>query len=177
MIKRILAVIGGLVVLAVATVLIVAAGKPDTFRVARSIDVKAPPEKIYPYVADFHKWVDWSPFENMGAMTRSYDGAPFGVGAKYAWIGEDPGAGSMEIVQATLPTHIGLKLDFTKPFEAHNMVDFTFAPKGDVTTVTWDMHGPLPYVFKVVHVVLDMDNAVGKEFDKGLASLKTLAEK
>jgi hypothetical protein len=177
MVKKILSIIGGTVVLAVAAVLILAAGKPDIFRVVRSIDVNAPPEKIYPYVADFRKWVEWSPFENMGAMTRTYDGAPSGRGAKYAWAGEEPGAGSMEIVQATVPTHIELKLDFTKPFEAHNMVDFTFAPKGNVTTVTWDMHGPLPYVFKIVHVVLGMDDAVGREFDKGLTSLKTLAEK
>jgi uncharacterized protein YndB with AHSA1/START domain len=177
MIKRLLLGIAGVVCTLLTIVLVLAAFKPDTFQVVRSIDIKAPPERLYPLVADFRQWVNWSPYENMGPMSRNYSGPAFGLGAAYAWEGEKPGAGRMEIVRADEPRRIVISLDFTKPFEAHNSVDFTFASKDDVTTVTWDMRGPLPYIFKIVHVVLDMDAMVGRDFETGLANLKMLAEK
>jgi len=49
-------------------------------------------------------------------------------------------------------------------------------PNGDATTVTWSVSGPSPYVTKVMSVFFSMDDIVGKDFEKGLASLKTVAE-
>ncbi|PYK95065.1 MAG: polyketide cyclase, partial [Verrucomicrobia bacterium] len=72
---------------------------------------------------------------------------------------------------------ITIKLDFIKPFEAHNIALFTLEPKGDSTNVTWAMHGPTPYIAKVIHVFFDMDSMVGKDFETGLANLKAIAEK
>jgi hypothetical protein len=83
----------------------------------------------------------------------------------------------MEITDTSPPSKVAMKLDFVKPFEAHNIVEFTLAPKGDSTNVTWAMHGPTPYFAKVIHVFFNMDNMVGKDFEAGLANLKTLAEK
>ncbi len=64
-----------------------------------------------------------------------------------------------------------------KPFEAHNMVEFTLVPRGETTTVTWSMQGRVPYFAKIVHVVFDMDKMVGGDFETGLANLKAIAEK
>jgi hypothetical protein len=83
----------------------------------------------------------------------------------------------MEIADTTPPSKIVLQLDFVKPFEAHNIVEFTLEPKGDATTVTWDMQGPTPYLAKIVHVFFNMDKMVGGDFETGLANLKTIAEK
>lgn len=176
MIKIICSAIAGLIVVTLGLILIVAATKPDAFRLARSIEVKAPPEKITPFIENFRQWPLWSPFEKMGPMERSFSGAERGIGARYAWIGEQQaGSGSMEIVAAT-PTRIAIDLRFTKPFEANNTAEFTLEPKGGVTVLTWAMSGPLTYLFKIVHTVFSMDNMVGRDFEAGLASLKTLAE-
>ena len=64
-----------------------------------------------------------------------------------------------------------------KPFEAHNLVEFTLEPQGDITVVTWSMRGRVPYLAKIVHVVFDMDKMVGGDFETGLANLKAIAEK
>ncbi len=174
MIKTISLVIGVLI----AAVLIFAATRPDTFRVQRAASIKAPPEKIAEVLSDFHGWQAWSPWEKLDpAMKRSYSGAAKGKGAVYAWAGnKDVGEGRMEITETT-PTRIAMDLDFVKPFAAHNKVVFTLAPKGDATEVSWDMQGPLPYVAKLVHLFLDMDGMVGKQFETGLANLKAVAEK
>lgn len=165
-------------VVAVAAVLIFAATRPDTFSVQRAASIKAPPEKIFAALSDFQRWEAWSPWEKMDpAMKRSYSGAPKGKGAAYAWEGNSKvGQGRMEITQAA-PTRVAMNLDFVKPFEAHNQVEFTLQPKGDATEVTWSMVGPVPYFAKILHVFMDMDGMVGGQFESGLANLKTLTEK
>jgi hypothetical protein len=82
----------------------------------------------------------------------------------------------MEIADASPPSRVGIKLDFVKPFEAHNLVEFTLVPQGDSTTVTWDMQGPANYMSKVMQVFIDMDKMVGADFETGLANLKAAAE-
>jgi uncharacterized protein YndB with AHSA1/START domain len=164
---------------AVAVVLVLAAMKPDTFRVERTASIKAPPEKIFPLIVDFDNWGAWSPYEKKDpGMKRVRSGAIRGKGAVYAWEGDrNVGKGRMEIADATPPSRITLKLDFEKPFAAHNIVDFTLEPKGQSTNVTWAMHGPVPFIAKIVHVVLNMDRMVGDDFEAGLANLKMIAER
>ena len=175
MIKIVLIVIA----VAIAAVLVLAATKPDVFRVQRAASIKAPPEKVFALINDFKRWEAWSPWEKKDpAMKRSFGAATAGKGASYAWEGnKDVGQGSMEITNSVPSSAIGLKLDFLKPFEAHNTVDFVLAPKGDLTEVTWTMAGPTPYLGKIIHVFVDMDSVVGKDFEAGLANLKAIAEK
>ena len=167
------------VVVLLAAVLVFAATKPDTFRVQRVTSIKAPPEKIFPYINDLRSFGTWSPYEKKDpAMQRTFSGPASGKGAVYEWDGDkNVGKGRMEIADTAPPSKVAIKLDFVRPFEAHNIVEFTLAPKGDSTDVTWAMQGPVPYVAKIMHVFVDMDSMVGKDFEAGLANLKTVAEK
>lgn len=166
------------VVVLIAAVLILAATQPDTFRVQRSAVIKAPPERIYALVDDFHRWGAWSPREKMDpAMQRTFSGAGSGTGAVYAWEGNSKvGKGRMEIAQAAPPSKITIKLDFIKPLEGHNIAEFGFVPQGDNTQVTWVMDGPRPYIAKLMSVLFNMDRMIGKDFEVGLANLKAAAE-
>jgi len=167
-----------ILLLVIVAVLGLAAMKPDVFRVRREADIAAPPEKIFPLLNDFRQWALWSPWEKMDpAMTRNYAGADNGEGAVYAWEGNKKvGQGRMEIVEATPPDRLAIKLDFLKPFESHNTTVFTLEGKSDSTRVTWDMHGPATFMVKLMHVFMDMDKMVGKDFERGLANLKAEAE-
>jgi hypothetical protein len=175
---RILMVIGIVGGVLVAGVLGYAATRPDTFRVERSARIQAPPEKIVAFIQDFHQWPAWSPWEKIDpALRRTYGGAPAGKGAVYAWEGDrNVGKGRMEILEAS-PARVTIKLDFEKPFEAHNVAEFTLDGRAGGTDVTWAMHGPSPYMAKVIHTFVSMDTMIGKSFEAGLADLKTLAEK
>ncbi len=176
---KIIAVIAVILAIAIAVVLIVAAPKPDRFSVQREITVRAPAEKIFPLINDFHQWVSWSPYENKDpAMKRSYSGAASGRGAVYGWEGnKNVGSGRMEILDATAPSKIVIKLDFFTPFEGHNTAEFTALPRGDATTLTWAMRGAAPFMSKVMQVFMNMDTMIGRDFETGLANLKDLSEK
>ena len=176
---EIIAIVAVVLAIAIAIILTLAALKPNTFSVRRAITVKAAPEKIFPLINDFHQWGTWSPYENKDpAMKRSYSGAASGKGAVYAWDGnKNVGSGRMEILDTSLPSKIVIKLDFFTPFEGHNTAEFTMLPQGDATSVTWLMHGPAPFMSKVMQVFMNMDNMIGKDFEIGLANLKRLTEK
>src|SRR5215510_944695 len=173
-----LAIIAVIVVVVIAGILIYAATKPDSFRVQRTASIKAPPDKIYALISDLKAWPAWSPYEKKDpAMKRTYVAVTAGKGATYAWEGnKDVGQGSMEIVESG-PRKVLIKLDFVKPFEAHNMGEFLMDAKGDGTSVTWAIQGPSPYISKVVGTFMDIDDMIGRDFEKGLADLKAAAEK
>jgi carbon monoxide dehydrogenase subunit G len=176
---KILAVIVVVVLVVIAGVLIYASTRPDSFRVQRSASIKAPPQKIFPLIDDLKAWAGWSPYEKKDpAMKRSFGPITAGKGATYEWAGDkNVGQGRMEILEAQPSSKVLIKLDFIKPFEAHNMAEFTLEPKGDTTQVTWAIFGPSAYITNVMGLFFNMDTMIGKDFEAGLADLKAAAEK
>ena len=173
-----LAIIGVVVVVAIAGILLYAATKPDSFRVQRVVLINASSDKVFPLINDMKAWTAWSPYEKKDpAMKRTYGAVTAGKGATYAWEGDkNVGQGSMEILESG-PRKLLIKLDFLKPFEAHNMAEFSLEPKGDSTSVTWAIYGPSPYMSKVIGTFMNIDDMIGRDFEKGLADLKAAAEK
>lgn len=165
------------VLIAIGGLLAFAWTRPDHFRLERSTVIAAPPETIRPLIADFRAWRDWSPWEAKDpAMKRTLSGAEAGVGAIYGWEGNGQvGTGRMEIVEDA-PRRVAIKLDFLRPFEAHNRAEFTLAPEAAGTRVTWAMSGPQPYIAKLMSLVFSMERMVGPDFEAGLAALKRRAE-
>jgi hypothetical protein len=146
-----------------------------TFEQKRSVVVAAEPGTVRAFVNDFHAWTKWSPWENLDAnLERTYDGPREGVGARYTWAGKKAGTGSMAITKST-PDGVEVDLDFVKPFKANNKVVFRFEAEGNATRVTWTMSGTRNLLFAVLGKIY-FDGVVGKDFDKGLAKLKTVAE-
>ena len=157
----------------VLLVLLLAAKRPDHFRIERSLLLDATPAQAQALVLDFHRWADWSPWENLDpTMERNYAGAASGVGAIYSWSSKGKaGAGRMEITQADA-AQVQIQLDFLKPFAAHNIAEFHFTPQGTQTQVLWAMHGPSPFVSKLMGVFINIDRMVGRDFEQGLRNLQ-----
>ena len=178
---EIIAIIAAVLAIAIVIILILASTKPATFSVRRSAVVQAPAEAIFPLINNFHQWARWSPWEKRDpAMKRDYSGAESGKGAVYAWDGnKNAGSGRMEILDASSSSKITIKLDFFKPFEGHNTAEFTFVPEREAaaTNVIWVMQGPSSFMSKVMQVFMDLDKMIGRDFEAGLANLKTLTEK
>jgi uncharacterized protein YndB with AHSA1/START domain len=162
----------------IAAVLGIAAAKPNTFTVKRATVIAAAPEAIFPYLEDFRRWAAWSPYEGLDPhMTKTFSGAAKGVGAAYAWDGDKKaGAGTMQITEAKPPGKLALDLAMTRPFPNANHVEFFLTPLEEGTRTAWVMTGPQPFMSKVMSVFLNMDQLIGRDFDKGLAQLKAAVE-
>jgi uncharacterized protein YndB with AHSA1/START domain len=177
--SEILLVIAAVIVIALAAVFLIAATKPDTFRIERAATIPAPPETVFALINDFHQWRSWSPWEDRDPeLKRTYSGSASGKGAVYAWEGNrNVGSGRMEIMESAAPSKIVIKLDFIKPFEGHNTAEFTLAGGANATAVKWVMTGPSIFFSKVMQVFISFDRMIGKDFETGLANLNKLAEK
>jgi hypothetical protein len=166
-----------IILLIIVALLAYAATKPGSFRIERNAGIKATPERILPLLEDFREWRKWSPWEELDPnLKRDYSGAERGVGAVYAWEGNNKaGHGRMEILEAS-PRRVRIKLDFLKPFKASNTAEFTLTPAGEHTTVNWAMYGAQPFMVKLMSIFMDMEKMVGPDFERGLANMKRAAE-
>lgn len=175
MLTNILIVIAALILV----VLVLAAMKPASFRIERTTTINAPADRVFALINDFHNWGNWSPWETIDpSMTRVFSGSPSGVGAIYGWDGnKKAGAGRMEISKSVAPSAIDLRIDFTRPFKANDIIEFRTDTRQGATRVTWVMHGSTAFMTKVARVFVNMDNLIGKDFDRGLANMKAIAEK
>ena len=168
-----------LIVLAAILVLLAyAATRPDTFRVERSAQIQAPPERLFPLINDLRAFNTWNPYEKKDpAIKGRYGETTAGPGATYAWESDKVGVGDMRIETAQPNSTVTMRLTFVKPFSAVNQVTFSLPPQDDGTRVTWLMEGRLNYIAKLMHIFFNMDRMVGQDFEDGLTNLKTLAEK
>jgi len=149
----------------------------ETFRLERSTRIDAPPQAAFALVDDFRRWTSWSPWEKLDAdLQRTYSGPASGLGAVYAWEGKKAGSGRMEIITSEPGARIVIKLDFIKPFAAHNTAEFTLAADGKGTKVTWAMTGPVTLMSKIMGIFFSTEKFVGPQFEEGLANMKRIAE-
>lgn len=164
--------------LLIVGVLVYAATQPDTFHFERTTTINASPEKVELLISDFRKWSEWSPWEKLDPqMKRTYSGTANGSGAIYEWSGDsNVGSGRMEILAAS-PTQVDIKLDFIEPMATSNTTKFVLTPNGNATNLVWSMDGPMPYLSKLMCVFVSMETLLAPDFERGLADLKTAAEK
>ncbi len=167
-----------IVAVLIGAVLAFAATRPNTFLIERSLSIKAPPEKIFVLINNFHNWARWSPQDTEDtSMKRTFSGPESGTGAISDWTSTgSAGRGRMSITESVAPNRISVNVDWVKPFEAHNVNVFSVEPAGASTRATWSMRGTNVYMLKVMSVFVNMDRMMGKHFEAGLENLKKAAE-
>lgn len=149
------------------------------FLVERTANIQAVPPVVFGLIDDLREWPKWSPWEDLDpAMTHVYSGPATGVGASHSWEGnKKAGSGSMTITASHPDERVTLDVVFLKPFKAENVTTFLIAPHADGSQVTWQMTGSKNLFFRIFGFLVSMDKLVGKDFDKGLARLKAVAER
>ncbi len=162
----------------VVIVLVVVAMQPADFRISRTATIAAPPDAVFAQFNDFQKWNAWSPWAKMDPNAKNtFDGSPVGVGAGFAWAGNNEvGEGRMTITESKPNELIRIKLEFTKPFAATNTTEFTFKPEGNQTAVTWSMSGKNNFMAKAFGLFVNCDKMVGGQFEQGFANLRAIVE-
>lgn len=158
--------------------MIIIALRPDRIHVSRSAVIDAPAEAVFPQIVDFHNWRAWSPWAERDPDAENiFEGPESGVGASFAWDGDaKAGAGKMTIVECVRDERLRIRIEFLRPMPALRTATFKFAPAGSGTQVAWSMEGKNNFFGKAFSLFLDCDKMIGRDFEKGLAQLKTLVE-
>ncbi|CAM3762910.1 SRPBCC family protein [Roseateles saccharophilus] len=169
-----------LICLAAAVLLLMAyaSTRPGEFSVERRLRIAAPADRLWPLVGELRGFNRWNPYERKDPLIKGrYDGAAAGIGSRYAWESDKVGTGSLEITGQQPGRAVQMKLEFVKPFEAHNQAEFALRPTADgATEVSWRMHGPANFMHKLMGLFMDMDKLVGSDFEDGLQNLRQIAE-
>jgi hypothetical protein len=170
----ILVVLGLIVVFIIAVIL-----QPSEFRVARTAVMEAPVTAVFVQVNDLRNWHAWSPWAKLDPAAKEIiEGTSEGVGAVLRWDGNNKvGAGSMTITESRPNETVEFRLDFIRPFAGTSTADFTFKPEGARTSVTWSMFGHNDFKGKAMGLILNCEKMLGGQFEKGLASMKSIVEK
>ena len=173
-----LKIVGLLLLVLLGALLLIASRQPDAFAIERSVVVAAPADVIYPRIADLHQWGTWSPYEKHDPqMKKVFNGTPGAAGASYYWSGNaKAGEGTITVRELMPPSKVTMQLDMLKPIEGHNVVEFNLEPTDGGTRVTWAMRGANSFLSKAIGLFMNMDTMIGKDFEDGLASLKTQVE-
>lgn len=166
------------VVLLFVALIIFIATRSDTLHVERSALINAPADVVFAIINDLHQWSLWSPYDKRDPhMQKTFEGAPVGPGASYAWNGnKEVGAGRLTIVDCTPGELVTMRLEFTRPFACQNRVDFKLVPTAEGTRVSWIMEGKNNFVSKAMSLIINMDKMVGTDFEQGLANLNSVAQ-
>src|SRR5689334_20650360 len=176
--KKVALGILGAFMAAILVVFALAAGKPDTIHIERSLVMKGTPAQVFPYANDFTKFTTWIPWTELDPNQKTeFSSPPTGPGAWYTWSGnKDVGSGRMELISAS-PDAVVHQLNFIEPFESQAKATLSMKPVGgDKVEVTWAFDQDANYGSKVMSVFMDMDKMLGPDFEKGLGNLQKLVE-
>jgi hypothetical protein len=177
MLDTLIPILAAIGVLAIAFLIYVSV-QPSEFRIERTAEIGAPADRIFHMINDLRQFNTWNPFAKADPSSAiTYSGPAHGIGAAYDWAGTKSGAGRMQIAISIPSSNVTMNLNFTKPFAANNIAEFTLVPRGASTAVTWGMTGRRPFSHKLMGTIFNMDKMVGGEFAKGLADLKAAVEK
>jgi len=168
----------GVVVLLIIAALAFIATRPADFRIERSAQADAPCDVVFSIINDLRRWGEWSPYDKRDPnMKKSFDGPSSGPGASYSWNGNSQvGEGRLTIVASKPGELVSMKLEFSRPFKATNVVNFKLAPSEGGTRVCWIMDGKNNFMTKAMSLFMNMDKMVGKDFEQGLVNLNSVAQ-
>ncbi|MEM6387231.1 MAG: SRPBCC family protein [Pseudomonadota bacterium] len=150
---------------------------PRDVTVARSIEIDAPPEDVFPYVNSLKATQEWSPWlERDPNVALTYNDIETGVGAAMEWASDEStvGNGKQEITASTENQSVTTALDFGDMGLAE--ARFLLEPSAGKTIVTWTLDTDMGAGPMGRWMGLMMDGWVGGDYEAGLANLKSLVE-
>lgn len=167
-------VIIAVIALLVVVIVVLAVIAPKRATVERSIVVNVSPEKAFEYLRSLKNFETWSPWGKRDPdMQRGVRGTDGELGSVAWWKGnKQVGEGEQEVIKLESPSHVGMELRFVKPFKATNEAWFKLAPAGKGTQVSWGFHADFKPPMNIMMMFMNMDKAIGKDYEEGLASLK-----
>lgn len=172
-----------LIVLAIipVVILIAAAFVSGDCKYEKSISINAPAEKVWQNTKTLKAMDVWSPWNDLDPnMKKEWSGVTGLPGEKVCWESkkEEAGKGCQEVKKVDEANkRIDTQIKFLTPYESEADAYVTIVPEGNGTKATWGFTSEIPYPFTLMKLFMNMEDAIGKDYQKGLSRLKSLSEK
>ncbi|TXJ00553.1 MAG: polyketide cyclase [Chryseobacterium cucumeris] len=171
--------------LLLATLLIIlliwAAFIPGDCQYEKSISINAPVEKVWQNTNTLKAMDQWSPWNDLDpGMKKEWTGTTGQHGEKVCWDSKNKqaGKGCQELEKVDeAGKRIDTAIKFLTPYESEANAYVTVVPEGNGSKATWGFTSEIPYPFTLMKLFMNMEDAGGKDYQKGLSRLKTLSEK
>lgn len=181
MLKKILIALGLIIVLGIVAIAAVVMMTPTDFKVEREVTINKPKSEVFAYARQIKKQNEWGPwYKKEPTMKQEFRGTDGEVGFVSYWKGEtqDTGEGEQEIKKIVDGERIETELRFKQPFESKaDAYLITEAVGENQTKVKWGFTSSMPRPMNLLLVIMDMDKEIGKDYQEGLNTLKTVLEK
>jgi Polyketide cyclase / dehydrase and lipid transport len=130
--------VGSILVLLVGYILAIV---PAKGHVEKSVVINASASAIFPYLNNFKKENEWSPWTKMDPeATQTFEGPEAGIDAKMSWDGKQTGKGSQVITESIENEKVRVALTFEGE-EGTAWADFILTSEENGTKVTWTYDG------------------------------------
>jgi hypothetical protein len=152
---------------------------PTDFNVEREITINRPKAEVFEYVRHIKNQNEWGPwFKREPTMHQEFRGTDGEPGFVISWKGEvESGEGEQEIKRIVDGERVETELRFKQPFESSSQSYIVTEAVGEGgTKVIWGMKGSMPRPFNVFSLVMNIEAAIGKDYEEGLTNLKTILE-
>lgn len=169
-------ILAGIIVL----ILLLQMMAPKNYDVFRSIEISVPKAEVFDYLKYLNKQDEWSPWAKKDPnMEKKITGTDGEVGAVSYWKGnKEVGEGEQEILRIVDGKRVESELRFLKPFKSTSDCYMEVDDVADgKTKVTWGFSGKNKFPMSIMMLFMSMDKMVGKDFEEGLQSLKSILEK
>ncbi|MGF1637930.1 MAG: GyrI-like domain-containing protein [Cyclobacteriaceae bacterium] len=150
---------------------------PKEYKVERTVSINAPDYVVMDHLRHLKKTDAWSPWADYDPnMVHSYNGKDGAPGASATWEGnKEVGKGSQELILVE-PNRVESTVTFIEPWESTSNSYFQLSPEGETTNVAWGFSGVNPFPWNVMTLFMNMDEMLGKDFERGLNKLKENTE-
>jgi hypothetical protein len=162
----------------IALVLLVGLFLPRTYRVVRTVEVRAEPQVVYADLATLRQWPEWTVWNKEMDPTAEFEywGPESGVGAGYRWKGATLGQGELKLTAADPDRGVHYALSFEGgAMQSVGRIEWEKAGTNRLQ-VTWSDEGDLGRSPVNRYFGLLLDSMIGAQFEQGLARLKARAE-
>jgi hypothetical protein len=145
----------------------------------KSISINAPVEKVWQNTNTLKAMDQWSPWNDLDPkMKKDWTGTTGQPGEKVCWESKEAGNGCQEVKKADASKkRIDTEIKFLTPYESEANAYVTVVPEGNGSKATWGFTSKIPYPFTVMKMFMNMEDAIGKDYQKGLSRLKEMSEK
>jgi len=148
---------------------------PSEWSVQETVEIAAPPSDVAVYVTSPRRWSEWSSWSKARDPTAEfkYDGPDSGKDSSFSWRGEQLGAGTLTITEAS-PNLVRYQLEFQgETFSENGKIAFERTDRG--TQVVWsdggEVSGTIGRFFRE-----RLEASVATDFRASLHRLKELVE-